>query len=307
VLFGDGRALDEVKALVLNPKADLAARKAALQSLIEARPPDLRQVCEQMLRVRFLNTVAARGLALFDDPAIGARIAGAYTSFHPSERPAIIDTLVSRPSFALALLAQVPAGRVARTDITPYHARQIRSFNDPALTARLAEVWGELRESTADKQALIAQLRRELTPAVLGAANKGRGRAHFQALCSACHTLYGQGGALGPDLTGAGRDNLDYLLENIVDPGAVVTADFRMSVLALKDGRTLNGFIAARTARTLTLKSMTESHTVERDDILKIEESTQSVMPEGLLETLTSEQRRDLIAYLMNPTQVPLP
>jgi putative membrane-bound dehydrogenase-like protein len=307
VLFGDGRALDEVKALVLDPKADLAARKAALKSLIEARPPDLRQVCEQMLRVRFLNTVAARGLALFDDPAIGARIAGAYTSFHPSERPAIIDTLVSRPSFALALLAQVPAGRVARTDITPYHARQIRSFNDPALTARLAEVWGELRESTADKQALIAQLRRELTPAVLGAANKGRGRAHFQALCSACHTLYGQGGALGPDLTGAGRDNLDYLLENIVDPGAVVTADFRMSVLALKDGRTLNGFIAARTARTLTLKSMTESHTVERDDILKIEESTQSVMPEGLLETLTSEQRRDLIAYLMNPTQVPLP
>jgi len=47
--------------------------------------------------------------------------------------------------------------------------------------------------------------------------------------CAACHTLYGEGGKVGPDLTGGGRDNLDYLLENIVDPSAVVTADFRMS------------------------------------------------------------------------------
>ena len=128
---------------------------------------------------------------------------------------------------------------------------------------------------------------------------KSQGRVLFNTLCSACHTLYGQGGVVGPDLTGAGRDNLDYLLENIADPSAVVTADFRIAVVKLKDGRTLNGFIAARTTRTLTIKSMTESQTVERADIAS--------MPDGLLETLTSDQRRDLIAYLMHPTQVPLP
>jgi putative heme-binding domain-containing protein len=80
-----------------------------------------------------------------------------------------------------------------------------------------------------------------------------------------------------------------------------------MSVVRLKDGRTLNGFIAARTARTLTIKSMTESHTVERDEIASQEDSAESIMPSGLLETLTVEQRRDLIAYLMHPIQVPLP
>ncbi|MGH7946856.1 MAG: PVC-type heme-binding CxxCH protein, partial [Opitutaceae bacterium] len=109
VVFGDGRALDEVKALVLDAKAELPARQAALRSLIDARPPDLRQICEQVLRVRFLNTVAVRGLALFNDPAIGDRLAAAYQGFHPSERGAVVDTLVSRPEFVRALLAQIPA------------------------------------------------------------------------------------------------------------------------------------------------------------------------------------------------------
>ena len=68
----------------------------------------------------------------------------------------------------------------------------------------------------------------------------------FNTACASCHTLYGEGGKVGPDLTGGGRNNLDYLLENIVDPSAVVTADFRMSILDLKDGRVLNGLIAAK-------------------------------------------------------------
>ncbi len=307
ILFGDGRALDDVKAIALDNKADIAARKAALRALIENRPPDLRKICEQLLRVRFLNTVAVRGLALFDDPEIGDRLALAYSSFHHSERAAVIETLVSRPTFARALLTHLAAGRIPRGEITPFHARQIRSFNDAALTRLLGEAWGELRDAAADKSALITTLRAELTPAALAGANKSQGRVTYAALCGACHRLYGEGGSVGPDLTGAGRDNLDYLLENIVDPSAVVTADFRVATVKLKDGRTLNGFIAARTGRTLTVRSMTESHTVERTDVAELQESAQSMMPDGLLETLTSAQRRDLVAYLMHLSQVPLP
>lgn len=92
VVFGDGRALDEVKRVALAKDADMNARKAALQTLIESRPPDLRAVCEQLLGVRFLNTVAVRGLAQFDDPAIGEKLAKSYRNFHPSERAAVMDT-----------------------------------------------------------------------------------------------------------------------------------------------------------------------------------------------------------------------
>ena len=86
-----------------------------------------------------------------------------------------------------------------------------------------------------------------------------------------------------------------------------MTADFRMSILDLKDGRVLNGLIAARTERTLTVKTMTESLTVERGEIASIRESSVSLMPEGLLEGLAPEQARSLIAYLMHTSQVPLP
>ena len=307
MVFGDGRALDDVKALVLNARADLSARKAALRALIENRPPDLRKICEQVLRVRFLNAVAVRGLALFDDPAIGEQLASAYSSFHPTERGAVMETLVTRPAFARAMLTHLKAGRIPRGDVTAFHARQIRSLNDPALTAQLAQTWGEVRAASADKSALIAKLKVELTPDALAAADKRQGRVLFANLCASCHRLHGEGAALGPDLTGAGRDNLDYLLENIVDPGAVVTADFRMSVVKLKDGRTLNGFIAAQTPRTITVKSMAETQTVERTDIAATEELAQSIMPEGLIDMLTPGQRRDLLAYLMHPAQVPLP
>ena len=305
VLFGDGRALEEVKRVALDGKADLAFRRAALQTLIDNRPPDLRAICEQLLTVRFLNSTAVRGLALFDDPAIGEKLAESYLRFHASERGAVMDTLVSRPSFARSLLDEMAAGRIPRADMTPFHARQVRSFNDAAVTERLAEVWGQVRDSSADKQKFIAQLKIRLTPSALAAADKSQGRVVFNNACAACHTLYGHGGQVGPDLTGSGRDNLDYLLDNIVDPSAVVNVDFRMTIVDFKDDRALNGLITAKTDRTITLKTMTETLTLERSGIESIRESALSLMPEGLLEGLNETQVRDLIAYLMHRSQVP--
>jgi putative heme-binding domain-containing protein len=307
VLFGDGRALDEVRRLALDETASLEDRKVALRTLVEGRPPDLRAICERLVRVRFVNVEAVRGLALFDDPEIGRSLARNYRSFHPSERPAAIEVLVSRPSFAMALLDQVAAGKIRREDITAFHARQVLSLGDPAVSRRLAEVWGELRETAAERRGRIAALKARLDAATLAAADRGRGRALFDRLCSSCHRLHGRGGDIGPDLTGSGRENIDYLLENIVDPGASVSADFRMVVVAMSDGRVLNGLVKAQTARTLTLQTQTEALTLDRSEIEGIRPSSSSLMPDGLLDPLTPDEVRDLIGYLSHPTQVPLP
>jgi putative membrane-bound dehydrogenase-like protein len=307
VLFGDGRALDEVKKVALDKNADLNSRKAALQTLIDNRAPDVRPLCEQLLGEQFINSVAARGLAGFDDPAVGVKLVKAYRQFHASERGQLLSSLVSRPAFASALLGAVAEGKIPRADISAFHARQIRSLNDAALNKKLAETWGELRDSPAEKQQLIARWKSQFNPATLAKADKSQGRLVFNLACAACHTLYGEGGKAGPDLTGGGRDNLDYLLENIVDPSAVVTADFRMSVVELKDGRVLNGLVTAQTERTVTLRTMTETVTVERSEVAGLRDSALSLMPEGLLEALPAEQTRDLIAYLMHKNQVPLP
>ena len=307
VLFGDGRALDEVKRVALDGKAQLASRKAALQTLIDNRPDDLRDVCEKLLAVRSLNTVAVRGLASFDDPKLGEKLSKSYRSFYPQERPAVIETLVARPSFAKELLNEMAAGKIARTEISAFQARQIRSFGNDELTRQLTEVWGELRDSPDDKKQLAAKLKGQLTPDELKAADKSAGRAVFNKLCANCHRLYGHGGQIGPDLTGAGRHNLDYVVDNMVDPSAVIGADYRMSVVVLNDGRVLNGIVSGKTDRALTLQTAKDRMTLSLSDIDEVQASSLSLMPEGQLQPLTDTEIRDLVGYLMHPTQVPLP
>jgi hypothetical protein len=84
ILFGDGRALDDVKKIALDDKADITAREAALKTLIEARPDDLRTICTQLIEVRTLNTTAARGLASLMIP----RSASSSRRTTASSRPA---------------------------------------------------------------------------------------------------------------------------------------------------------------------------------------------------------------------------
>jgi putative heme-binding domain-containing protein len=281
-------------------------RKAALRTLVESRPPDLRAVCERLVRVRFLNPIAARGLSIFDDPAIGNLLADNYRAFHPSERSVLLDVLASRPAFARAWLDRIAAGNIPRQELTPFHARQIRSLNDNALSERLAQVWGEFRDLTGDRRERIAALKERLNSTALAGAELSRGRAVYDRTCASCHKLHGYGGEIGPDLTGAGRDNLTYLLENLVDPSASVSADFRMVVVAMKDGRVFNGLARAQTARTLTLQTQTEAVVLDRQEIEDVRSSPLSLMPEGLLDSLTESESRDLVSYLMHPTQVPL-
>ncbi len=306
-LFGDGVALAEIKRLALDKSAETHRRQTALASFIEARPPELREVCEGLLSEPVLNLTAVRGLSLFEDEALARNIVRSYQKFRPADRPALLETLVSRISLARALLTDMAAGKIPKTDLTPFHARQIGVLNDAALSQKLKDVWGEVRESSKDKRRQIGALKADLTPDVLNRASLGQGRVLFETLCTTCHTLYGSGGKLGPDLTGSGRANLDYLLENIVDPSALVSADHRLTILTLKDGRTLAGVIAGENERTVTLRTLSEEVTAEHTAVQKRETPPQSLMPEGLLTALQPDQVRDVIAYLMYPVQVPRP
>jgi putative heme-binding domain-containing protein len=146
-----------------------------------------------------------------------------------------------------------------------------------------------------------------LTPERLKHTDLPRGREIFSRTCAVCHKLYGEGAAIGPDLTGGGRANLDYLLENIVDPSAIVPADYRVSEVALKDGRDLMALIVAKTDHSLTLQTPAEKFTVERSDVENVRQTKTSLMPEGLLQGMKDEEICNLIAYLMAPRQVALP
>src|SRR6185436_12293254 len=72
-VFGDGRALDDIKRLALDAQADLPMRQTALKTLIANRPADLQTICETALETRGLDVSAVGGLALFGDAAIAEK------------------------------------------------------------------------------------------------------------------------------------------------------------------------------------------------------------------------------------------
>jgi putative membrane-bound dehydrogenase-like protein len=299
VVFGDGRAMEEIRRIALDGAQPGDARRAALQTVIAARPADLPQLLQQALGDRALAGVAARGLAAFDNPQTPKQLLDRWHTFGAEDQRGVLETLVSRPQWAESLLAAIESGRLRRADLTAWHARQIRSFNRPELSQKLVAVWGEVRDSSAEKQELLLAQRQALTSTMLAKANVESGRAVFQKNCANCHTLFGQGGAIGPDLTGGNRKNLEYLLENIIDPSASVAADYRISVVQLSDGRVLNGIVSGTTERILTLQTATEKMVLPRSEVEAITPAKLSLMPDNLLSNLTAEQIRDLFGYLM--------
>jgi len=307
VVFGDGRALGDVRYILADPMADLPARRNALRTMLDSKSDNLAPLLKLLLKEEAVRTDATIGLLELGDPDAPALAVTRYQTAVASDRAQLLAALVTRSTSAAALLQAIADGRIARADLTPFHARQITSLEDAPLTKRLGEVWGSVRTSDAEKRASSTRFRQELTPERLSSADLGHGRQLFNLACAACHKLYGEGGYVGPDLTGSGRGQLDYLLENMVDPSAVVAADYRMTIATLKDERVLNGVLRDQTARTVTIQSQTGLTTVERTEIESLQESALSVMPEGLLESLPPDDRRDLIGYLMHPQQVALP
>lgn len=306
-VFGNAGAMEELETIARDGAAAVVRREAALSTLINRRPADLRALCESLLEVRGLAATAARGLAGFDDPAVGELLVRSWGKLEAGERAAVTGALVSRVSFARALLAEVAAGRISRDEISAFHARQIRALGDAVLSKQLGEVWGDVRETDQEKGKTIAAFKARLTPGELSKADLARGRILYESTCAACHRLYGEGGELGPDLTGSGRGNLDYLLENSIDPGAAVGVGYRLHLLTLKDGRMIAGIAGEETERTLTLRLPGQEFTVGKAEIAKQEVAPGSMMPEGLLSGLAAAEVRDLIAYLMHPEQVVMP
>lgn len=299
-LFGDGRALGEIQAAALNPDADLPQRRGALELLIESRASGLHDVCVRLLRERGLSATAAAGLALSNDPSVADMLLAEWPNLYGDERPGVMSVLVSRPVWASKLFDALAAGTVQRGNISAFQARQIRGYHDATLTKRLAELWGDAPDELAkDRGAAFARWEPRFTPEILSRADLANGRAVFKTTCAACHTLNGEGGHLGPDLTGAARDNRAYLLENLLFPSAVVPDEYRLTTLTLKDGRVLSGMVRGRTNKTLKLQSMTDMVSLPAADVAKEETFPMSLMPPGLLDSLSASDARDLMAYLM--------
>ncbi len=307
VQFGDARAFAALRHTVGDTAAAPETRCKALDTLLQSQRPDLLPLLDGLLDDRDLRAAAVRGLAVFGDPGTPAKLLERYAAFPEDVRRDVVATLASRPAFALALLDAVERGAVPRDDVSAYTVRQLQGLRNREVNARLAKVWGTARATSQEKKALIAKYKALLSPDDLKAADRARGRLVFGKQCASCHRLFDDGGRIGPDLTGSQRANLDYVLENVLDPNAVVPKEYQVTRFVLTSGRVLEGVVPQEDARSVTVQTPTERLVVAKEEIESREQLKVSLMPEGLLETLSREEVRDLIAYLAGPAQVPVP
>lgn len=306
VALGDKRILPRMRDTLANAKLPVEQRQRALDLLVKGRDTEAAPALRVALNETKLRAPAIRALAAYDDPETASAILKLYSKLTDSEKRDAINTLVARPGSAGKLFDAIEAEVVPRTDVHAYHIQQLLGFKDEALGKRITSVWGEIRATAKDKQELIAKHKSSLTGARLKAADLSNGRRLYAKNCAACHTLFGEGGKIGPDITGSNRANLDYILENILDPSAIVGKDYRMTILALNDGRVVSGLIQKETDSAVTVRTINDAIVVAKSDIDDRKLSDLSLMPEGQLNQMTADEQRDLIAYLGHPAQVAL-
>ena len=306
LIFNDKNALAALHTTVSDQNADPAKRNRSLSALIDRAPRNLAAELIQFADDPAIRSTAIRGLANFQHPDTSAKLLALYPKLNPAEKQDALQTLAAKPEWALAMLDAVEANTIPPKDLSAFTARQLQNLNDPAIAERVKKLWGEMRKTPAEKKRLIESYRRKLPPESIASAERSAGRAHFQKLCAACHQMFGEGGKVGPELTGSQRTNLDYLLENIIDPSASVSKDFRMNIIETTTGRTLSGFIAAENDQSITVQSINEAVVIPVKEIKKQTTSPVSIMPEGLIQTLSTREVKELIAYLSSPHQVNL-
>src|SRR5262249_34499479 len=132
----------------------------------------------------------------------------------------ILDVLTSRPSFCLLLLESVGPAGIPASDVPIEQLRRIAAFKDARLDSLIAKNWGKIAPPSSGEK--IAHIRHIATRVLVTKGNADHGKELFTKHCAACHTLFGEGGKTGPDLTTVDRKNREWLVTQIVDPSGVI-------------------------------------------------------------------------------------
>ncbi len=164
-------------------------------------------------------------------------------------------------------------------------AKVVRTTDAPPLLN--AEQFAAVEQKTARFMALSAKA---------GDAAKGK---TLVALCQACHVINGQGGLIGPNLSGAGAMGMEAVIRNIIEPNAAIEAAYRIFQVKLKAGEVIEAFYVSEDATAYVIRQAGGAdRRVPKAEVASAKYLRRSLMPEGLLDGFTDEQVTDLFAYL---------
>lgn len=257
--------------------------QAALQKMLTpSSPPELLKVVVASLTR--LND--ARGAVLLTEKQ-------AWSSYTPSLKAAVIGSLVSKPAFANELFTAIEKGTIKGAEISSADRVRLMKDKDPEISDRAKLLFKELEGG--DRMNVYQEYRKILNDSPDAAA----GKAAYQMSCSACHTYLGQGGKVGPDLSGVKSQPAEALLLHIVVPNYEVLPAYQTVMITTKDNRSFAGRIMNETENSMTIRTaFGTDESILRRDIATLTNSGLSLMPDGLEQSMSKKDMANLIAYL---------
>jgi putative heme-binding domain-containing protein len=253
-----------------------------------------------------LKRAVLNGLARFSDESIARSVITGYEAKiagNKEVRETALRLLSSRKDWALLLVEAVDVWKIPSKHLTPEILTLLQQHQDSALNESMKRHWPGIvgAQSMEDKNADASRIRRVLLSDV---GNAVSGRSHFQTRCAACHTLFGEGGNVGPDLTGYERGNVAFWADNIIYPSLEIREGYASYTARMRNGQLIVGMMDAQTSAGVVLRDFAGQKTLLRQsEIESLDANPVSVMPEGLLGGMSDEELRDLFAFLMAPTK----
>jgi putative heme-binding domain-containing protein len=238
-------------------------------------------------------------LTRYNDPEVANQLLKRLPDWKGTELSSAMEALCSRVAWANLVLDRIAADQLHKSVLTAFYARQMASLGDQALKSRLEKEWGRLSQSSGELKSEISKLSVAYRSAPLWAYSDEAGAGHFKKLCAQCHQPNVQSEAIAPKLAGAGSKGVEYLVENVIDPNAVIGRDYQSRIIVTVEGRVITGLVEKETETSLTIRTLNDSVTIAKSDIEESKVSPNSFMPEGLLKTLNEREKIELLKFLM--------
>ncbi len=263
---------------------DFEKVKATLRKTLDARnPPEL-----QIETVSALTKLGVReGAALMTAK-------NTWSAYTPRVKNSVIASLVSNPDFINVLFEGLESKVIGAAEITSNDRQRLIKHKDEAVSKRAATYFEELESGGRMK------VYQDFRPKLSEKAVAANGKVIFQRTCSACHTYAGlEGGNVGPDLSGIRNQPPDAILLHILVPNYEVYPAYQALNIETNDGNTVTGWLVSETENSLTIRTaFSTEETILRKNIKTLNNPGVSLMPDGLEQTMSSQDLLDLIAFL---------
>ncbi len=275
-----GLRLGDIRLLALG---DYSSVGDALGSLLEgAQPATIQQA-------------AIDTLGQFKEPDVAIQVVTHWRSLGPAVRSPAVNLLLQRVAFHATLLEAVEQERIklGELNLDLEQRRRLLRESSPEIMARAARLIGD--EEYSNRKTVVEDWLRKLPPH--GEARLGR--AVFEKTCAPCHALEGVGHQVGPDLAALAHRSVEDLLSNILDPNMAINPAYVSYTAETISGEIETGLLQSESADAVALlQALGKKIVLPRKQILRLQSSGLSLMPEGLEAGMTPADLRDLIAFL---------